>query len=339
MPMYRRMEFTLRSLVVLAALLALLTGRAGAESPKASGGGEADDVITLWQAFRVEETAVFREVMDEFQKDYKARTGKTIRVELQYVSFDDMFTKLRTAALARITPDVAFMDSIKVTDLAFGQAVVPVEDLKVFKERYGTREKASEEFVSAAFNSGVVDRLGVKKLYALPVQTTTVALFWNKEMFRNKSADLRAAGLDPNRAPQDWDELIAYGKVLTDSKRGVYAIGLSSSLWFNFGIFNMYGVDFIQYQADGRANPAINTPNGAAALNRIQSIINSGVEGGAVAARFARAGTDVPQSPTRHVPYRPVERGEFRERRPRLRHLPRARTDEGGDRQPGTPAH
>ncbi|MCC7392482.1 extracellular solute-binding protein [Candidatus Sumerlaeota bacterium] len=241
---------------------------------------EGVKTISLWQCFRVEETAVFREIMDDFVADYEKRHGERIKVNMQYVSFDDMFTKLRTAALANITPDVAFIDSIKVTDLAFGKALTPLDDLPSFKERYGTKEKAAPEFVAAAFDAGLVERLGEKKLYALPVQTTTIALFWNKDMFKAKERELRAANLDPTRAPQDWDELYAYGRILTDPKQKVSAFAFSSSLWFTFGVFNMYDVKFIEYDEQGRARPSLDNKNGIAAASRLQWIANSGIEGG-----------------------------------------------------------
>jgi multiple sugar transport system substrate-binding protein len=241
---------------------------------------EGVKVLEVWQGFNFEETALFREIMKDFEKEYEAKTGQKLEVRVQYVAFGDMFTKLRTAALARMTPDIAFMDSIKVTELALGQALVPIDELESFRKRYGSLEKAREEFVPASFDAGVVNRLGEEHLYGMPVQTTTVSLFWNREIFRQRASALRAAGLDPTRAPRDWEEVEAYGRVLTDPPR-VYGFGLHGSLWFNFTIFNMYGVDFVQYDEEGKAIATINSPRGLAALQRIQSLVASGVEGGA----------------------------------------------------------
>lgn len=270
----RHLFVLILTITLAGALLAACKGRA--EKPK-------DGIVhlELWQPFNFEETTVFKQIMADFEKDYEARHGKKIKVDVQYVAYGDMFTKLRTAALANITPDVAFLDSIKATDLALGQALVPINELAPFKEHYGTIEKAREEFVGGSFDAGVVNRAGKVALYGYPVQSTTVALFWNKEMFRNKAAELRAAGLSPDRAPEDWDEMVAYGKVLTEKDGSVFGFGMSSSLWFNFPIFNMYGVDFVKYDAEGRATPEVDTPNGKAALARMQSIALSGVEGGA----------------------------------------------------------
>ncbi|GEM_PF-411669 len=261
--------------------MGLLLAQCGSPHEK-SGGGKKDAVhVEVWQGFNPEETVVFREIMADFERKWEEQNGRPLKINLQYVSFNDMFTKLRTAAMARATPDVAFVDSIKVTDLAFGRALARIDQLPVFKKRYGNLESARPQFVRASFEAAVVNRLGEVGLYGLPVQTTCVALFWNREMFRAKSAELRAAGLDPNRPPRDWDEMNAYGKILTDRERGIYAFGLYNSLWFNFPYFNMYGVEFIRYGPDGKAEAALDTPRGRAALARILAIANSGVEGGA----------------------------------------------------------
>src|SRR5690606_29153573 len=210
--------------------------------------------LSLWHGFTAEETVVLRELVAEYERTHAAPDGRPVRINVEYVSYNDMFVKLKTAALGRITPDIAFMDSIKVTDLAFGNALVPMEDLDGFKRRYDSIPDARQHFVNASFDSGWVNRLGETRLYALPVQTTTVALFWNREIFRRRASELRAAGLDPNRPPQTWQEMEAYGAVLTRPEEEVYAFGLSGSMWFCFPYFNMYGVNFIRYDEIGRAS-------------------------------------------------------------------------------------
>jgi len=267
--------FRLPSLLALTAVALTLAACGG------RGDKRDKDTVVIWQGFKTEEVVVFRELMKEFEADYLKRTGREVHVQVEFVSYDDMVTKLKTAALAKITPDVAFIDSIKVTDLAFGRALVEVDQLDSFKRTFKTIEGARAEFVQASFDAGMVNRLGQVNLYGLPVQTTTVALFWNRELFRQKGRELQAAGLDPSRAPRDWDELLAYGKILTDPVRGIHAYGMSGSLWFNFPMFNMYGVEFVAYDDKGRATATLDSPNMAACLNRIRQIVASGVEGGA----------------------------------------------------------
>lgn len=267
----------LRTIGRLAAVLAI-AATALSCGPKSQKPADVDADIQIWQGFNREEQEIFEKIMADFEKDWEARTGKRLRIRADYVDFNSMFTKLKTAALARQTPDIAFIDTIKVTDLGFGNALTPIDKLPNFK--YDSIEKAREEFVTASFDAGVLNRLGERHLYAIPVQTTTVALFWNRGMFRQKAAELRAAGLDPNRPPQTWTEMEAYGKVLSDKENGVYAYAMHGSLWFQFTMFNMYNVEFIRYDEKGRAQVAVDNPKARAAFERLKWLADSGVEGG-----------------------------------------------------------
>ncbi|CAN5294289.1 sugar ABC transporter substrate-binding protein [soil metagenome] len=261
--------------ILLGAMLSGCHKEAAREIPKDA------KVVTLWHGFTGEETTVFKQIMLDFEKDYEKRTGQKVIVDVQYVSYGDMVTKLRTAAMAKLTPDVAFMDSIKVTDMAFGRALVQMDSVDAFKKKYGTIAQGREEFVAASYDAGIVNRLGEEHLYGLPVQTTTIAMFWNREIFRQRADQLRKAGVDPNRPPKDWDELFVYGKALTDPQTKLYGFALSRSLWFQFPFFNMYEAPWVSYDAQGLVHSTIDSPNTRRALQRIQDIANSGVEGGA----------------------------------------------------------
>jgi len=51
------------------------------------------------------------------------------------------------------------------------------------------------------------------KTWGIPFQRSTIVMYWNKEAFKE-------AGLDPDKAPQNWDELVAFGKKLTKRDAG-----------------------------------------------------------------------------------------------------------------------
>jgi ABC-type glycerol-3-phosphate transport system substrate-binding protein len=48
-------------------------------------------------------------------------------------------------------------------------------------------------------------------LYSLPMEATNLALLYNKDMFRE-------VGLDPEKPPQNWEQLLSYAKKLTIDK-------------------------------------------------------------------------------------------------------------------------
>ncbi|MCB2154559.1 extracellular solute-binding protein [bacterium] len=237
--------------------------------------------LRVWQGFKFEEVTVMEEIADRFKEEWEAKNpGKVLDIEIERVSYDDMVTKLKTAALASQTPDVAFVDALKVPDLAFGQTLQPIDELENF--RYKSIDEARQQFVTASFDMGVVNRLGKENLYGIPVQTTTLAMFWNRKIFRDSADKLRSAGLDPNRAPRDWDELIEYARALEDKEKGIYGYAMSGSLWFQFPIYNQYNVNWVRYEKNGRAVPDIDNPRGKAALQRIADLyLKDKVEAGA----------------------------------------------------------
>ena len=46
------------------------------------------------------------------------------------------------------------------------------------------------------------------KTWGIPFQRSTIVLYWNKDLFKE-------AGLDPNKPPANWDEMVEYAQKLT----------------------------------------------------------------------------------------------------------------------------
>jgi ABC-type glycerol-3-phosphate transport system substrate-binding protein len=125
-----------------------------------------------------------------------------------------------------------------------------------------------DEMLPVALSSCYFD----DKLWGLPDQTNGLCLFYNKEHFRN-------AGLDPEKPPATWDELIAYGKKLTNKDEGVFGIGLGNSLWWTLPFFYTYGAEFLS--EDG-TRCVLNSREGIAAFQlKVDLYQKHGIEGGA----------------------------------------------------------
>lgn len=69
------------------------------------------------------------------------------------------------------------------------------------------------------------------KLYSIPYAQFVQALYYRKDLFR-------AAGLNPNKPPSDWDAFYQAARALTDPDKGqwgfVFAQGSESYWWINF---------------------------------------------------------------------------------------------------------
>lgn len=133
------------------------------------------------------------------------------------------------------------------------------------------------------------------KLYAMPFYQVAMALYYRKDFFIE-------AGLDPNRPPKNWDEMIAYGRKLVESKAGrsgfVFAAGTGGRAyhWSNF-VYQAGGEvampassEGIQGgtdhppatggQAGGLWKTTLATPQGVAALEMYRRLVNDTWESG-----------------------------------------------------------
>jgi len=73
---------------------------------------------------------------------------------------------------------------------------------------------------------------GQKHWWSMPYRTLVIVLLYRKDLFEQ-------AGLDPDRPPRTWDELIEYARKIHDPDKGIYGIGLAreatvSWSWYSF---------------------------------------------------------------------------------------------------------
>jgi len=106
--------------------------------------------------------------------------------------------KLMTSIAGNVPPDVIDQDRFTIGDWASRGAFRPLDDLI---ERDGINP---EDFYPACWSEAVYEG----RVYAIPYGTDDRALYWNKNLFR-------AVGLDPERPPQTWAELLDYAVKLT----------------------------------------------------------------------------------------------------------------------------
>jgi ABC-type glycerol-3-phosphate transport system substrate-binding protein len=242
----------LRATSVLAAgALALAVGTLAG-----CGGGEPEGAtLTVWQTYNDEELPVFKEIKASFEESHPGVT-----IDLVRLPFAGAEPKIQTALTTRTEPDIARVDVSFLSKLAGKNALL---DLGPYVPS-GFRD----EILPVALSSCYYD----DKLWGLPDQTNGLCLFYNKEHFRN-------AGLDPDRPPATWDELISYGKKLTNKEDGVFGIGLSNSLWWTLPFFYTHGAEFLS--EDGM-HCVLNSPEGIDAFQlKVDLHRKYGIEGGA----------------------------------------------------------
>lgn len=110
--------------------------------------------------------------------------------------------KLMTAIVGRVPPDVINQDRFTVGDWASRDTFMAMDDF--LARESGPDAVRAESYYPAAWNEAIYKG----KVYAIPNGIDDRMLFYNREMFRE-------VGLDPDKPPRTWDELLEYSKKLT----------------------------------------------------------------------------------------------------------------------------
>lgn len=177
-----------------------------------SGGGEGGNGETLHLTFYypVNVGGSTAQLIENMCKDFNAE-NPNIEVEPVYTgNYDDTVTKLQTAVQGGTPPEVFVSLATQRFTMASTGMAMPLDDL-IAADTDG--KEYIEDFLPGFMEDSYVDG----KIYSIPFQRSTMVMFYNKDAFRE-------VGLDPEKPPTTWEELVEYGQKLTNENR--YGVGL-----------------------------------------------------------------------------------------------------------------
>jgi len=159
-----------------------------------------------------------RQIVDEFNRT----TGREKQIFVEYLSMSSVDEKTLVATAAGVPPDVAGVWDAQLAQFAAMDALEPLEDLAALHGIGPDHYKPI--YWKACHYHG--------RLWGLISTPGVIALHYNKEAFEAQADRLRAAGLDPNRAPRTMQELDDYAQVLTsyETVNGKQRIKISGHL-------------------------------------------------------------------------------------------------------------
>src|SRR5665213_1577126 len=165
-------------------------------------------------------TKIIEDLAADFQK---ANPGITVK-PIYSGNYGETLAKALTANKSGQPPNVAVLVASDSLTLIDQDAVAPMESL--------VKTADDKAWLGGFFPAFMMNGRYEGKTYGIPFQRSTQVMYWNKDAFK-------AAGLDPERPPANWDELVDYGKKLTvrDSAGKVTRWGLIvpsgvTSHWF-----------------------------------------------------------------------------------------------------------
>ncbi|WP_063564006.1 ABC transporter substrate-binding protein [Paenibacillus sp. O199] len=219
--MRRSKKFAFPILVYFLAMSLLVTA-CSTKGDSSDQAGEGETTVTMWHGL----TSIDLDNLNKVVKAFEEK-NPTIKMKLVYTeSSEGSDQKLLTAVAGGNPPDVALFDRFKVGTWAAQDSLTDLSSMAaesgILKEMYYPFAWEESSYQG--------------KLYAMPMDTDSRLLFYNKDHFKE-------VGLDPNKPPQTIAELEAASEKLT-IKEGKRFKRIGFIPWYSQGWLYTWGWAF-----------------------------------------------------------------------------------------------
>lgn len=188
-------------------------GGAGAGESKAEGGDAAGsgEALHLTFYYPVNVGGSAAQLIEDLCSDFNAENPDIVVEPVYTGNYDDTVTKLQTAVQGGTPPEVFVSLATQRFTMASTGMAMPLDDL-IAADPDG--QEYIDDFLPGFMEDSYVDG----QIYSIPFQRSTMVMFYNKDAFKE-------VGLDPEKPPTTWEELVEYGQKLTNENR--YGVGLA----------------------------------------------------------------------------------------------------------------
>lgn len=210
------------ALTACSAVPAKNSSSSGSPAPAdASQGGKV--TVSFWNSFTGSDADTLKKIVDSYNKK---NAGK-IEVKMDIMPADQFNQKLPPSIATATAPDVVALSGSAAAPYIQNGSLLPLDD---YYTTEGVNKGDYEPSAINLANSG-------GKLYLVPMQVFGIQFYWNKALFK-------AAGLDPEKPPADFNQLADYAVKLTNASKNQYGFLMpikgapqyySSFIWGNGG--------------------------------------------------------------------------------------------------------
>jgi len=190
----------------------------------------------------------------EFEKEYQ-QEHPNVHFKVLESDWGNFHSKISIWIRGKKEPDIYLTSIVEFPAHCDVGAYLPLDD--VIDEVSGIPENLLDPF----YRDG--------KLYAIPGSVGTYSFWYNKEIFEK-------AGLDPNKPPKDWNELLDYAQKIKENT-DAYPLGLNlgrpedmTQLLFSHVYFSATNTPFV----DKKGKALFNSPEGIKAVQFIVDLVN-----------------------------------------------------------------
>ena len=207
-------------------------------------------IVSLWHVFNLDTDMIYggMKAFNASQNDF--------RVEPRLVPGVQIVTELIRAIATGSVPDLVTIDSPIVASFSAQGTLTDLTD-----------RVAQSKFIKPAvyFKGPWASGQWRGKTYGIPRDANTLGLYYNADLFRAK-------GLDPDKPPQTWSELMDSAQQLSEPAKNVHGFGFCATQ-AEEGVFQW--LPFL-WQACGSIDK-LNEPEAAAALQYVTDMVQHGI--------------------------------------------------------------
>lgn len=162
--------------------------------------GAAKIKLNYWHYLSGDYAVRHEELIKQFNATHPDIQVESLYTGNQFVTRD----KVLASVAGGQPPDVSLVDQFWPPQMASTGALVPIS-----KFISGPNGIDMSDFTKTALEVVTVNG----EIVTMPFSMSNIVMFYNKDMFR-------AVGLDPEKPPTTWDELVTYAKALTRDVNG-----------------------------------------------------------------------------------------------------------------------
>lgn len=152
-------------------------------------------------------------------------------------TYKETLAKSLTAYKSNTPPTVAVLFAADIYTLIDADAIAAYDDL--------IPDGEDKSWLDGFYPALMANSRAAGKVWGIPFQRSTIVLYWNKRMFAE-------AGLDPNRPPATWQEMLNYAQRLTrrdprgqTTRWGVQIPSSGFPYWLFQGLATANGVELM----------------------------------------------------------------------------------------------
>ncbi|CAH0121322.1 sn-glycerol-3-phosphate-binding periplasmic protein UgpB [Paenibacillus sp. CECT 9249] len=184
------------------------SGNAGQEEQQ----GAKEEQVELTFYYPIAVGGPLTATIEGMAKEFMEQNPNIVVKPVYTGSYADTTVKTQAGVQGGNPPDVAVLLSTELYSMLDMDAIIPLDEF--------IAQEGGDAYLSDFYPAFMANSQTEGKTYSIPFQRSTIVLYYNKEAFR-------AAGLDPNKPPQTWEEMAEYAKKLT--KEGQWGLEIPVS--------------------------------------------------------------------------------------------------------------